>query len=153
MYRIFQLVFAWICILSTTSLWAQEATPLSVTLDDIFRLADENNRTLKVLSHSEGLAATAIEQSKQQLLPSLDATLSLSYNGDGRVWDRHFKNGMHTPIPSFGNNFAFDATQIIYAGGAIKSSIAMAKLGATLAQLDKANQQQEIRFLLAGYYL
>ena len=42
---------------------------------------------------------------------------------------------------------------MIYAGGAIRSGIEMAKLGHQLAELDVEKNRQEVRFLLTGYYL
>lgn len=56
-------------------------------------------------------------------------------------------------MPHFGNNFALEAQQVIYAGGAVNSSIALAELGQQMAGLDAQKKRQEIRFLLIGYYL
>ncbi len=42
---------------------------------------------------------------------------------------------------------------MIYAGGAVNSSIALAELGRQMAGLDAQKNRQEIRFLLIGYYL
>lgn len=56
-------------------------------------------------------------------------------------------------MPHFGNNFALEAQQVIYAGGAINSSITLAELGQQMAALDWQKNRQEIRFLLTGYYL
>lgn len=60
---------------------------------------------------------------------------------------------MKIDMPHFGNNFSIEATQVIYAGGAISSGIALAELEQQLAELDWQKNRQEIRFLLAGYYL
>ena len=49
--------------------------------------------------------------------------------------------------------FTAQASQVIYAGGAIRSGIEMAKLGHQLAELDVEKNRQEVRFLLTGYYL
>ena len=56
-------------------------------------------------------------------------------------------------MPHFGNNFALEASQIIYAGGTISNRISIARLQQQLAQLDKEKNKQDIRFLLAGNYL
>lgn len=56
-------------------------------------------------------------------------------------------------MPHFGNNFALEAQQVIYAGGAISSSITLAELSQQMAALDWQKNRQEIRFLLTGYYL
>jgi outer membrane protein TolC len=57
------------------------------------------------------------------------------------------------PTPHWGNSFTAQASQVIYAGGAIRSGIEMAKLGRRLAELDVEKNRQEVRFLLTGYYL
>ena len=56
-------------------------------------------------------------------------------------------------MPHFGNNFSLEAQQVIYAGGAISSSIELAELGKHSAELDAQKNRQEVRFLLTGYYL
>jgi outer membrane protein TolC len=57
------------------------------------------------------------------------------------------------PTPHWGNSFTAQASQVIYAGGAIRSGIEMAKLGRQLAELDVEKNRQEVRFLITGYYL
>lgn len=56
-------------------------------------------------------------------------------------------------IPSFGNNFALEASQVIYAGGAVSSRIEMAQMGKQMAELDWRKNRQDIHFLLLGWYL
>lgn len=132
---------------------AQEQKMLSVQLSDLFRLADENNRSLKLSVYQEQLAAEAVQQEKNKLLPSVEASLAFSYNGDGWLTDRNFKHGIRAPIPDFGYNFAVEAKQIIYAGGAIKSSIALAKLNQQSATFELDKNKQDLRFVISGYYL
>lgn len=60
---------------------------------------------------------------------------------------------MEVEMPHFGNNFALEAQQVIYAGGAISSGIKQAELSKSLAELDLRKNVQEIRFLLVGHYL
>ena len=43
---------------------------------------------------------------------------------------------MSVEMPHFGNNFALEAQQVVYAGGAISSGIRQAELGKLLAELD-----------------
>lgn len=131
----------------------QQTEPLELSLEELFQLADQHHRALKIASFAEDLAAEEIQQQKNNQLPSLGASLSFSYNGDGWIADRDFKNGMRAPIPHFGNNFALQASQIIYKGGALKTAVEMADLGLLLAQLDKKQDRQDIRFLISGYYL
>ena len=83
----------------------------------------------------------------------MNVSLSASYLGNGKLWDRDFGNAMTVDMPHFGNNFALEAQQVIYAGGAISSGIRQAELGKLLAELDLQKNVQEVRFLLVGHYL
>ena len=153
MHKVIYLLFTLSIFVSIQPLAAQESQKLPVTLEELFKMADDNSRTLKIASYNEQLAAEEIQEQKNKLLPSLDAALSLSYNGDGWISDRDFSNGMSVPMPGYGNSFALEATQAIYAGGAIKTSIEVAKLDLLVAKLDKEKNKQDIRFLITGYYL
>lgn len=55
--------------------------------------------------------------------------------------------------PHWGNSFTARVTQVVYAGSAVRSGIRLAELGREMAQLDVERNRQEVRFLLAGYYL
>ena len=55
--------------------------------------------------------------------------------------------------PHWGNSFTAQVSQVVYAGGAIRSGIRMAELGKEMAELDVEKNRQEVRFLLTGYYL
>lgn len=95
----------------------------------------------------------SLEAAKSQRLPNLSVSLSASYLGDGKIWNRDFSNAMKIDMPHFGNNFALEAEQVVYAGGAISSGIKQAEIGKLLADLDLRKNVQDIRFLLVGYYL
>ena len=129
------------------------AQPRVMGIDELFRLADENSRSIQSYSTGVDAATEALKAAKAQRLPDIKGTASVSYLGDGHIWDRHYKNGMKVDMPHFGNNFALEVQQVLYAGGAISSGIELAELGKQMAQLDSEKNRQEIRFLLVGYYL
>lgn len=122
-------------------------------IEEMFRLADANSKSIQTFRTGKAAADEALRAAKAQRLPDLSASASVSYWGNGRLWDRDFGNGRRIDMPHFGNNFALEATQVVYAGGAIRSGIALAELGQQLAELDWQKNRQEIRFLLTGYYL
>lgn len=119
----------------------------------MFRLADENSISIQSYRTGQEAADEALKAAKAQRLPDVSTSLSFSYLGDGRLWDRDFSNATNIPMPHYGNNFALEAQQVIYAGGAINSGIAIAELQQQIARLDLHKNRQEIRFLLTGYYL
>lgn len=124
-----------------------------LAIDDLFALAETNSRSLRTFDLAEKQAQEEVSVAKNSRLPSLDISLAASYLGDVWMSDRDFSNGHTYTMPHFGNNYAVEASQIVYAGGAISNSIALAKLQQQVAQLDKVKNRQDIRFLLAANYL
>lgn len=122
-------------------------------IDEMFRLADEQSKSVQTYRTGADAADEALRAAKAQRLPDISVSLSASYLGDGRIWDRDFNNGMKVDMPHFGNNFTLEAQQVVYSGGAISSGIRQAELAKTLAQLDMQKNVQEIRFMLVGNYL
>ena len=122
-------------------------------IDELLRLADAQSKSIQTYRTGTEAAGEALKAAKAQRLPDVNVSLSASYLGNGKIWDRDFGNAMTVDMPHFGNNFAIEAQQVIYAGGAISSGIRQAELGKQLAELDLQKDIQEVRFLLLGHYL
>ena len=122
-------------------------------IEELFRLADEQSKSIQIYRTGAEAAEEALKAAKAQRLPDVNVSLSASYWGNGKLWDRDFGNAMTVDMPHFGNNFALEAQQVIYAGGAISIGIKQAEIGKALAELDLQKNVQEIRFLLVGHYL
>ncbi len=141
-----------LCVITLCSQWlyAQKRT---MGVEEMFRLADEQSKSIQTYKTGKDAADEALKTAKVQRLPDVNLSVSLSYWGNGKLWDRDFSNGMKIDMPHLGNNFALEAQQVIYAGGAISSGIRQAELNKQLAELDWQKNIQEIRFLLIGNYL
>ena len=141
-----------LCVITLCSQWlyAQKRT---MGVEEMFRLADEQSKSIQTYKTGKDAADEALKTAKAQRLPDVNLSVSLSYWGNGKLWDRDFSNGMKIDMPHLGNNFALEAQQVIYAGGAISSGIRQAELNKQLAELDWQKNIQEIRFLLIGNYL
>ncbi len=146
--RLIGLVY--IAVLCSQGLSAQ---PLQMNIEELFRLADAQSKSIQTFRTGIDAADEALNTAKAQRLPDVNISLSASYLGNGKLWNRNFGNATTVDIPHFGNNFALEAQQVIYAGGAIRSGIKQAELGKLLAELDLQKNVQEIRFLLVGHYL
>lgn len=146
-------LIAFAIILCNLPIHAQTLSQRILNIEEIFNLADKNSISIQSYRTGQQAADEALKAAKAQRLPDISTSLSVSYLGDGRLWDRDFSNATNIPMPHYGNNFALEAQQVIYAGGAINSGIAIAKLEQQIAQLDWHKKRQEIRFLLTGYYL
>lgn len=133
--------------------YAQDERYYQMSIDEMFELADANSKSIKTYEIYEREADQSVRNARNDRLPSIEFSASASYLGDGWMADRNFSNGMNAPMPHFGNNFAVEAAQVVYAGGSVSSNIAMAKLNYRQAQLDTENNRQNVRFMLVGDYL
>lgn len=133
--------------------YAQPGSRQVLSIDEMFSLADQNSKSLRPGVTGVEEATEGIKVARNARLPEIDFSLSFSYLGNGALIDRDFGESVKAPMPHFGNNFAFEATQVVYAGGAISNGIAIAKLQKENAVLNVESNRDRIRFLLVGYYL
>ena len=124
-----------------------------LTLDEVFRLADENSKSISIHSLMTDEAEKAIEIATNDLLPSVGAKATAQYISDCVTFDRDFGNWESGEMPHFGNSLILKATQVIYAGGRIKNNINLKRLEKESSVQDEILNRQDLRFLLAGYYL
>ena len=133
------------------SLWAVAQTRM--TIAQLFERIEENSKSLRTSKSGVEAASIGIESAKSKKLPDLDASLSFSYIGNALITDRDFSNVHGLKSPHFGNNFAFQAQQVVYAGGAINAGIKLAELGKQQAEVGVKLTRQQIRFIALGQYL
>lgn len=136
--------------LSTTGLCAQERV---FTLDELFSLADKNSKSIRLHQLVIREAEQGIKVARNAYLPSLSVKAEATYIGDGCMTDRDFSNAVHADMPHWGNSFVVKAQQTLYAGGSIQSSVRQSKLQKQAAEQTHLDNRQDLRFLLAGYYL
>lgn len=124
-----------------------------MSIGDIFAIADSASSSIRVFRTGVSAAEEALSAARSQRLPDISVSASVSYLGNGVLWDRNFGNSQKIDIPHFGNNLAIEAQQVIYAGGAVSSGIETARLEHQKAGLDLEQHRQDVRFMLVGYYL
>ena len=125
----------------------------NMTISQLFQKVEDNNKSLRTSLSGVEAAHLGIESAKSKKLPDLDASLSFSYIGNALITDRDFSNVHGLKSPHFGNNFAFQAQQVVYAGGAINAGIKLAELGKQQAEVGVKLTRQQIRFIALGQYL
>ena len=125
----------------------------NMTISQLFQKVEDNSKTLRTSLSGVEAAHLGIESAKSKKLPDLDASLSFSYIGNALITDRDFSNVHGLKSPHFGNNFAFQAQQVVYAGGAINAGIKLAELGKQQAEVGVKLTRQQIRFIALGQYL
>lgn len=130
-----------------------------MTIDEMFSMAEKNSQAIKLSDLTIAASQQEVKISKNAQLPSVDISLSAGYLGDLRIMERNFKNGQTIDLTNFGkstnfnSSLAIEASQIIYAGGAIKNAIDNAELNTEISKLEKKLTIQNIRFMLISYYL
>lgn len=130
-----------------------QSKQLSDGLSMLYDVAQKHNATLQSCRSAVREAAAAIETARMNKLPDVSGQVSISYLGNARLWNRHFGESQSAPMPHFGNNFLLRAEQVLYTGGAIKSSIELAQQNAQMQQIQAMSEEQRVRFALTGLYL
>ena len=147
----------WASAQSQTTVGAAASLPASkkenMTISQLFQKVEDNSKSLRTSLLGVEAAHLGIEAAKSKKLPDLDASLSFSYIGNALITDRDFSNVQGLKSPHFGNNFAFQAQQVVYAGGAINAGIKLAELGKQQAEVGVKLTRQQIRFIALGQYL
>ena len=147
----------WAPAQSQTTEGAATSLPVSkkenMTISQLFQKVEDNSKSLRTSLSGVEAAHLGIESAKSKKLPDLDASLSFSYIGNALITDRDFSNVHGLKSPHFGNNFAFQAQQVVYAGGAINAGIKLAELGKQQAEVGVKLTRQQIRFIALGQYL
>ena len=148
----FRMLIVALCA-SLCALGSYAQQPLVLSLEQLFALADENSKTIQTENAAVLEAQQDVKVAKNALMPDIDISLSASYLGNGYLMDRNFSNGQTIDMPHLGNNFAVEATQLLYAGGAVTNSIALAKLKEEMANINREATRSRIHFMLIGFYL
>ena len=142
--------------------WALAQTPqvklasdgnLPMSISQLFEKIEDNNKELRTSKTGVEAANLGIESAKSKRLPDLDASLSFSYIGNALITDRNFSNVHGLKSPHVGDNFALQAQQVVYAGGAINAGIKLAELGKLQAEVGVKLTRQQARFIALGQYL
>lgn len=124
-----------------------------MTVDELFELVESNSKTLQSQKISVEFAQKGIEVARTARLPEVNASASLSLNGDVLVTDRDFSHWEGYGAPRWGNSLAVEAQQVVYAGGAIDAGIRMAELQAEHASVGVSISREQQRFLALGQYI
>lgn len=135
------------------SLNANAQTQQKMTVDELFSLVESGSRELKMQKSGVDVAARGIEEAKSRRLPDVNASLSVSYNGNVLMTDRDFGNAKGFTQPHFGNSFALEAQQVVYAGGAIDAGVRLAELQKEMSENTVSLTRNQQRFIAVGQYL
>ena len=125
----------------------------AMTVKELFELVETGSKTLQETKTSVDYAQKGLEAARAQRLPDVNASLSATYNGNVVVMDRDFTNAKGFSSPHFGNSFALEAQQVVYAGGAVNAGIRVAELQRDMAVSGQRATSNAQRFMALGQYL
>lgn len=123
------------------------------TPEDLFLSAEANSAQLRSSFAAQAEADREISVARTEMLPEIDARLSVSYIGDGFTTGRGFGDYQRAPIPHLGTGLSLNISQPVYTGGAVTSAIEMAELRSTAARYATDFRRDNLRFRLMGSYL
>ena len=132
---------------------AAAQTQRSMTIGELFGLVETGSKTLRMQKTGVDVAIRGIEEARSRRLPDINASLAASYNGNVLMTDRDLGNAHGLSQPHFGNSFALEAQQVVYAGGAISSGIRLAELQRAQSENAVEMTRNQMRFIALGQYL
>lgn len=152
MKHITRSIFVYCLLLCAISASAQ-SSDRTMTLNELFALADSQSKSIKIYESAVTGADKDISVAKTALLPNIEFSASATYNGNAWVSDRDFSNGQTYTSPHFGNSFSLEASQVVFAGGAIHNNIKALEIKKKIVEWGLTEHRQDVYFLITGYYL
>ena len=147
------LIFSIILLSSSAVGFSQELTPYKLSIEDAVEMGLQNHQQLKIARSNVSTSEQQVKVAQLELLPSINFSANAFYLGDALILDTDLSKVQTVEIPSFGNSFAIQASQLLYKGGVIRKSIEMAELNKQLSELDLRSNEQNIKFLIISTYL
>ena len=131
--RVIILVFS---LLMVAQVGAQESSAYSFTLEDCLRYAFSNNNERKSMELSHQSLETTYEQSKQQRLPNVSASVGQNFSNNANGW-------------STSGNVGVGSSVTIFQGGNINNTIEQNRLNVERngVQLERYDNQLAVQIL------
>lgn len=142
---------ACLCLLLQTRSTAQ--TQYRMSVDQLFSMVESGSTSLKARKTGVDVAQRGVEEAMSKRLPDINVSLQASYNGNVLMTGRDFGDARGLSQPHFGNSFALEAQQVVYAGGAINSGIELARLQKAQSENAVVMTRNQMRFVALGQYL
>ena len=140
-------------ILSNQMAFTQDMQERIMTIQELADSVQVNNIQLKLASTAVAVADARIGVMKTNRLPDLGANVSAFYLSDVNIYDTRFHKLQTVNIPNFGNKFDLTASQLLFAGGKINKSIAIAEMNKTLSENHFGDTDQLVKLNAAELYL
>ena len=152
-FLLYSMLFSATFLLPGSPASAQSRKDSVLTLDMVFRLAEQNSSQLKVVEQATVLARqrTAIVQLDR--LPGISSSFDYGYISNADIWNPSFSEHQKGQTPHHFTQLTLSATQLIFQGNLLNTAIEKAKLEELIAQLNVDKRLADIRFLVLAKYL
>ncbi|HAE68209.1 MAG TPA: TolC family protein [Sphingobacterium sp.] len=136
------------------SLYAQNiANELVLSLEEIWKVAETNNRQLKLSDLHLQQSNLEILEAKDRLLPELFVGGDAKLNSKFLIYDNGlFSSPQDVPVKGYGYSVGYNLNVNLYNGGKDKRNIAMKKEEAIRTQYEVDLQKHSVKYNVAAAY-
>ncbi len=136
------------------SVYAQNiANELVLSLEEIWKVAETNNRQLKLSDLHLQQSNLEILEAKDRLLPELFVGGDAKLNSKFLIYDNGlFSSPQDVPVKGYGYSVGYNLNVNLYNGGKDKRNIAMKKEEAIRTQYEVDLQKHNIKYNVAAVY-
>lgn len=136
------------------SVYAQNiANELVLSLEEIWKVAETNNRQLKLSDLHLQQSNLEILEAKDRLLPELFVGGDAKLNSKFLIYDNGlFSSPQDVPVKGYGYSVGYNLNVNLYNGGKDKRNIAMKKEEAIRTQYEVDLQKHSVKYNVAAAY-
>ncbi|UZT98998.1 TolC family protein [Chryseobacterium fluminis] len=148
------LILSILMLLFAPSIYAQHTEKVqSLSLEEIWKVAEMNNRQLKLYDLNHQQSTIEILEAKDRLLPELSVGADLKLNSKFLIYDNGlFSSPQDVAVKGYGYGVGYNLNFNLYNGGKDKRSIVMKKEEETRKQYELDLQKHSVKYDVAIAY-
>lgn len=137
-----------------SSIYAQDTANIQpLSLEEIWKVAEKNNRQLKLSDLNLQQSKIEILEAKDRLLPELSVGGDVKLNSKFLIYDNGlFSSPQDVPVKGYGYGVGYNLNFNLYNGGKDKRNIAMKKEEDTRKQYEVDLQKHSVKYNVAVTY-
>lgn len=143
-----------ILLLFAPTLHAQDANPIkSLSLEEIWKIAETNNRQLKLSDLSLQQNHLAVLESKDRLLPEISIAGDLKINSKFLIYDNGLLSSpQDVPVKGYGYGLGYNLNFNLFNGGKYRRNIKMKQEEETRGHYEVDLQRHNVKYNVAIAY-
>lgn len=124
-----------------------------MSIGELFERADAQNPDIRAAQSNIYVVEQQEEVVRSVRLPQINASLTLSYLGDGTILDRDFSHSQRDKLPHFSNTLDVELYQPLYTGGSLSGGIALSEKQTAMARIGLDATRNGVRMTVISNYL